>query len=174
MKKKFFEIEKDGFYGTYYEDPNGSDCTMIGLFGDDPNDYMAKCGAKWLHSRGVNVMCMSPGKKNYSHVNFPLERIQTAIDWLKSHGSRKVGIMGMSTAGMDSIAAASLLPDLTLTFGITASDFVWQGFEQGKKGRLRRVADTELFDAFLAGQAAAVYAFYLRAPRLLAENRGRN
>lgn len=133
MKKKFFEIEKDGFYGTYYEDPNGSDCTMIGLFGDDPNDYMAKCGAKWLHSRGVNVMCMSPGKKNYSHVNFPLERIQTAIDWLKSHGSRKVGIMGMSTAGMDSIAAASLLPDLTLTFGITASDFVWQGFEQGKK-----------------------------------------
>ena len=78
-------------------------------------------------------MCMSPGKKNYSHVNFPLERIQTAIDWLKSHGSRKIGIMGMSTAGMDSIAAASLLPDLTLTFGITASDFVWQGFEQGKK-----------------------------------------
>ena len=46
MKKLFFETEKDGFYGTYYENPQGSDCAVIGLFGDDPNDYMAKCGAK--------------------------------------------------------------------------------------------------------------------------------
>lgn len=42
MKKLFFEIERDGFYGTYYENPKGADCAMIGLFGDDPNDYMAK------------------------------------------------------------------------------------------------------------------------------------
>ena len=41
--------------------------------------------------------------------------------------------MGMSTAGMDSLVAASYFPDITLTFGLTASDFVWQGFEQGKK-----------------------------------------
>lgn len=39
MKKRFFEIEKDGC--TYYENPKGSNCAMIGLFGDDPNDYMA-------------------------------------------------------------------------------------------------------------------------------------
>ena len=25
MKKLFFETEKDGFYGTYYENPNRSD-----------------------------------------------------------------------------------------------------------------------------------------------------
>ena len=133
MKKQFFEIEKDGFYGTYYENPNGADCAFIGLFGDDPNDFMAKCGAKWLHKNGVNALCISPGKKNYSHVNNPLERIESAIAWLKSHGNRKIGIMGMSTAGMDSIVAASYFPDITLTFGLTASDFVWQGFEQGKK-----------------------------------------
>lgn len=133
MKKLFFETEKDGFYGTYYENPQGSDCAVIGLFGDDSNDYMAKCGAKWLHKNGVNVLCMSPGKKNYSHVNYPLERIETAIKWLKNNGNRKVGIMGMSTAGMDSIVAASYFPDITLTFGLTPSDFVWQGFEQGKR-----------------------------------------
>ena len=106
---------------------------MIGLFGDDPNDYMAKCGVKWLHKNGVNALCMSPGKKNYSHVNYPLERIEAAITWLKNHGSRKIGIVGMSTAGMDALVAASLFPDITLTFGLTPSDFVWQGFEQGKK-----------------------------------------
>ena len=133
MKKQFFETETDGFYATYYENPASADCAIIGLFGDDPNDYMAKCGAKWLHKNGVNVLCMSPGKKNYSHVNYPLERIETAIKWLKNNGNRKVGIMGMSTAGMDSIVAASYFPDITLTFGLTPSDFVWQGFEQGKK-----------------------------------------
>lgn len=133
MKKQFFSNEKDGFYGTYYENPKDANCAMIGLFGDDPNDFMAKCGAKWLHKNGVNVMCMSPDVKNYSHVNFPLERIKTAIKWLKSHGNKKIGIMGMSTAGMDSLVAASYFPDITLTFGLTPSDFVWQGFEQREK-----------------------------------------
>lgn len=133
MKKQFFSNEKDGFYGTYYENPKGANYAMIGLFGDDPNDFMAKCGAKWLHKNGVNVMCMSPDMKNYSHVNFPLERIETATKWLKSHGNKKIGIMGMSTAGMDSLVAASYFPDITLTFGLTPSDFVWQGFEQGEK-----------------------------------------
>ena len=47
-EKVIFETEKDGFYGTYYVNPKGSDCAVIGLFGDDPNDYMAKCGAKWF------------------------------------------------------------------------------------------------------------------------------
>lgn len=133
MKKRFFSNEKDGFYGTYYENPKGANCAMIGLFGDDPNDFMAKCGAKWLHKNDVNVMCMSPDVKNYGHVNFPLERIETSIKWLKSHGNKKIGIMGMSTAGMDSLVAASYFPDITLTFGLTPSDFVWQGFEQGEK-----------------------------------------
>ena len=133
MKKQFFSNEKDGFYGTYYENPKDANCAMIGLFGDDPNDFMAKCGAKWLHKNDVNVMCMSPDVKNYGHVNFPLERIETAIKWLKSHGNKKIGIMGMSTAGMDSLVAASYFPDITLTFGLTPSDFVWQGFEQGEK-----------------------------------------
>ena len=43
----------------------------------------------------------------------------------------------MSTAGMDSLVAASYFPDITLTFGLTPSDFVWQGFEQGKKDGCR-------------------------------------
>lgn len=127
MKKQYFENEKDGFYGTYYENPAGASCAIIGLFGDDPNDYMAKCGAKWLHKNGVNVLCISPRKKNYSHVNYPLERIETAIGWLKKNGNRKIGIMGMSTTGMDSLVAASYFSDITLTFALTASEFCVAG-----------------------------------------------
>lgn len=158
MKKLFFEIERDGFYGTYYENPTGSDCTVIGLFGDDPNDYMAKCGAKWLHKNGVNALCVSPGKKNYSHVNNPLERIETAIKWLQANGNRKVGIMGMSTAGMDSLVAASYFPDITLTFALTASDFVWQGFEQGNKDGCQRMADSRDIYPFVERRAVALHA----------------
>ena len=162
MKKQFFSNEKDGFYGTYYENPKDANCAMIGLFGDDPNDFMAKCGAKWLHKNGVNVMCMSPDVKNYSHVNFPLERIKTAIKWLKSHGNKKIGIMGMSTAGMDSLVAASYFPDITLTFGLTPSDFVWQGFEQGEKC---------LLDAFGVFRAEVIAGNRLCALRQSVENR---
>ncbi len=137
MQKRLFEAARDGFYGTYYVNPRGADCAMIGLFGDDPNDYMAKCGARWLHKNGVNALCISPGEHDYSHVNCPLERIETAIAWLLSHGNRKVSIMGMSTAGMEALVAASYFPSITLTFGLTASDFVWQGFEQGKRDGCR-------------------------------------
>ena len=30
MKKKYFNVENDGLYGTYYENPNASDCTVLG------------------------------------------------------------------------------------------------------------------------------------------------
>ena len=76
---------------------------------------------------------MSPGKKDYSHVNYPLERIETAIQWLKNNGNKKIGIVGMSTTGMDALVAASFFSDITLTFALTPSDFIWQGFEQGNK-----------------------------------------
>ena len=59
MKKQFFETETDGFYATYYENPNGADHAVIGLFGDDPNDYMAKCGAKWRE----RALCISRKEK---------------------------------------------------------------------------------------------------------------
>ena len=88
---------------------------------------------KWLHKPGVNVMTMSPAKKNYGHHNYPLERIEKAISWLKTHGNRKIGIVGASTTGTLALTAASYFEDLTLTIGLTPSDFIWQGFMQGKK-----------------------------------------
>ena len=29
MKKQFFSNEKDGFYGTYYENPKGANLSLI-------------------------------------------------------------------------------------------------------------------------------------------------
>lgn len=82
---------------------------------------------------GVNALTMSPGKKNYSHNNYPLERIENAVLWLKNSGNKKIGIVGASTTGTLALTAESLFPGITLTIALTPSDFVWQGFAQGKK-----------------------------------------
>ena len=133
MKHLHFDIDRDGFYGAYWTGTAQSDCAVIAMLGDDPEDYMARSAVKWLLKQGVNVMTMSPGKKDYGHHNYPLERIETAIAWLKAHGNRKLGIAGASTTGTLALTAASYFPELALTIAMTPSDFVWQGFMQGKK-----------------------------------------
>ena len=133
MKKIHFEVKTDGFYGVYWKNKMPSNAAIIAMLGDDAEDYMAKSCVKWLQKQGVNVLSMSPAKKNYSHHNYPLERIENGVKWLKSHGNDKIGIVGASTTGTLALTAASYFSDITLTIAMTPSDFVWQGFEQGKK-----------------------------------------
>ena len=137
MKKRHFDMETDGFYGAYWKCKTGSGCAMIAMIGDDSEDYLARTSVKWLHKLGVNVMTMSPGKKDYGHHNYPLERIEKAINWLKVHGNQKIGIVGASTTGTLALTAASYFENITLTIGLTPSDFIWQGFMQGKKTAVR-------------------------------------
>ena len=67
MKHIHFDVDKDGFYGAYWTCKNGSDCAIITMLGDDPEDYVARSAVKWILKLGVNVMTMSPGKKDYGH-----------------------------------------------------------------------------------------------------------
>ena len=53
MKKRHFDVETDGFYGAYWKCKTGSDCAMIAMIGDDPEDYLARTSVKWLHKLGV-------------------------------------------------------------------------------------------------------------------------
>ena len=133
MKHISFEVDANGFHGAYWPCRGGSACAVIAMLGDDAADYMARSAVKWLMKLGVNVMTMSPGKKDYGHHNYPLERIETAIAWLKAHGNQKIGIAGASTTGTLALTAAAMFPEISLTIAMTPSDFVWQGFMQGKK-----------------------------------------
>ena len=94
MKSAHFDVEPDGFYGAYWKSEQPSDCALIAMLGDDPEDYLARSAVKWMSRQEINVMTMSPAKKDYGHHNYPLERIETAIRWLKAHGNRKIGIVG--------------------------------------------------------------------------------
>lgn len=133
MKRIHFDVESDGFYGAYWKCEGGSDCALIAMLGDDAEDYMARSAVKWLLKKNINVLTMSPAKKDYSHHNYPLERVEKAVSWLKKHGNKKIGIAGASTTGTLALTAASYFPDITITIAMTPSDFIWQGFEQGKK-----------------------------------------
>ena len=62
MKHIHFDFESDGFYGAYWACKDGSDCTVIAMLGDDPEDFMARSAVKWLLRLGVNILTMSPGK----------------------------------------------------------------------------------------------------------------
>lgn len=46
MQKKHFEMETDGFYGTYWKCKSDSDCAMIAMIGDDSEDYLARTSVK--------------------------------------------------------------------------------------------------------------------------------
>lgn len=131
MKKRYFSPERDGFYGVYYPNPMPANQAMIAMLGDSSDDYMVRSGVKWLQKRGCNVMAMSPGKKDYGHHDYPLERIGRAIEVLKSYGNRKIGIVGASTTGMVALAAASLFSEITLTVAMTPPDFIMEGFCRG-------------------------------------------
>ncbi len=133
MKHIHFDIEKDGFYGAYCKNKNESHRSIIAMLGDDPEDYMARSAVKWLLNLGVNVLTMSPDKKDYGHHNYPLERIESAIKWLKTHSNTKIGIAGASTTGTLALTCASMFDDITLTIAMTPSDFIWQGFMQGNR-----------------------------------------
>ena len=87
MKHIHFDVESDGFYGAYWACKDGSDCAVIAMLGDDPEDYMARSAVKWLIRLGVNVLTISPGKKDYGHHNYPLECIEKAMAWLKLSAS---------------------------------------------------------------------------------------
>lgn len=48
MKHIHFDIDTDGFYGAYWKCGSGSDCALIAMLGDDPEDYMLRSAVKWL------------------------------------------------------------------------------------------------------------------------------
>ena len=142
--QRIFTAEKDGFIGAYYGGPDGSKKGVIMMLGDSSEDRMARCGAGWIIQNGCHALCMSAGKKDYGHHNYPLERFEKAISFLKSIGIEKIGIAGASTTGMLSLVAASYYQEITLTIAMSPSDFVMEGFYQdGKDGAHERPGDNE-------------------------------
>lgn len=52
MKHLHFDVETADFYGAYWPCTGGSDCAVIAMIGDDPEDRLARSAVKWLCGRG--------------------------------------------------------------------------------------------------------------------------
>lgn len=144
MRKQYFSVEQDGFFGAYFENPQKADKAMILMLGDDIDDRLAISGAKWMHKKSCNVLTMSPAAKDYGHHSYPLERFEKAIAFLKDKGNKKIGVAGASTTGMLALTAASYFPGISLTLAFSPSDFVMEGFYQdGLDGARERPGDFE-------------------------------
>ena len=141
VSTRTFQVETDGFYGMYYPHPESSKYAIIAMLGDSCEDYLAAKGVAWLHDQGLNVLAMSPAAADYSLHDFPLERFQTAIQWLQGEGNAKVGFMGASTTGMLGLLVASHYPDVTMTIVISPSDWVMEGYYQ--ENSVERPGDNE-------------------------------
>lgn len=144
MKKTIFTIDRDGFNGAWYPNSSEGKNGIILMLGDSAVDRMAVSGAKWLQRFGCHVMAMSPDKKDYGHHNYPLERFEKAISYMRTQGCERFGIIGASTTGMLALVAASYYPELSLTIAFSPSDFIMEGFYQdGKDGMHERPGDQE-------------------------------
>lgn len=144
MKREYYSTKNDGFYGAYYKNPAPCDRAVILMLGDRIDDMMVKMGVKWLHRKGCNVMAMSSETKDYAYHDYPIESYEKAIEVLKSKGCVKFGIVGASTTGMAALAAASFIPDMTLTIALSPSDFIMEGFyRDGLDGARERPGNNE-------------------------------
>lgn len=144
MNRVYFDAEKDGFFGAYFQNKSECNRAVILMLGDDIDDRMALSGVKWAQSKGCNVLTMAPDKKDYGHHSYPLERFAKVIAYLKAQGNCKIGIAGASTTGMLALVAASYFSDITLTIAISPSDFVMEGFyRDGLDGVRERPGDYE-------------------------------
>ena len=56
-----------------------------------------------------------------------------SFGFCERYADGKIGIVGASTTDTLALTAASYFPNITLTIAMTPSDFIWQGFMQGKK-----------------------------------------
>ena len=144
MRPEYFDTKKDGFYGAYFENPKHCDRGVILMLGDKIDDLMVKMGVKWLHRNGCNVMTMASDTNDYAYHEYPIESFERAIDVLRSKGNVKFGMIGASTTAMMALAAASFIPDLTLTVALSPSDFIMEGFyRDGLDGAKERPGNNE-------------------------------
>lgn len=144
MQNFYFHPERDGFCGAYYPNPEHASKAMILMLGNDVENILVKAGVKWLHSLNCHVMALSPDKKDYGHHSYPIERIESAVAYLKAQGMKKIGICGASATGMLALTAASYIPDIRLTIAITPCDFIMEGFyRDGLDGMKERPGNHE-------------------------------
>lgn len=121
-------LEEGGFYGRYLPAQAGARSGLILCLDEDARGFLAKGALKWARELGVNGLAISPEKGVPGYHSYPLEQVEKAVQYLKEQGNERVGIFGVSASSMVALAAASHLPEITLTIALTPPDFIMEAY----------------------------------------------
>ena len=112
-----FSIEKDGFYGYYYEPAENKfpGKSMVICTGSDGSFLLAKLGSAYFVDVGMPVLALGYfnvlGAPN-DPLLCPVEYMQRAVSWLRTNKQVHVGVWGISLGGEYSLLCGSLFPEI--------------------------------------------------------------
>lgn len=127
-------ISCGGYRWTYF--PAAASSTHAILLVGQSRGVLIRACAGYFHALGCAFLAIPPAQNGQAGPglhSFPLECVEAALDWLRERGVRSFGVMGASATGMLALTIAAQLPVFSLVLAYTPSDFVMQGYYNGKK-----------------------------------------
>ena len=112
-----FSVEKDGFYGAYYEPTQNRfpGKAMVSCSGSDGSFLLTQLGADRFVDAGMPVLALGywnvPGTPADPCL-CPVEYMQRACQWLRDLKGLHPGVWGISLGGEYALLCASLFPEI--------------------------------------------------------------
>lgn len=130
MIYKEFNLQDDGFKGTFYEGSSNRDKVVIYLGGAGLNEKITNNSSRFLRKSGYSVLVVGfyfwKGLPKQMY-RIPVDYVENAIRWLKNNGYNRIGIMGTSTGAGYALLCASLLSDINCVIAVSPLDYVMEG-----------------------------------------------
>ncbi len=133
-----FIIAKDGFTGSLFvpEENLFKDKAVIMLGGSNKNFELIRRLAGIYSESGITVLALSywnmPGLPECFN-QIPVDMIERGAQYLKDHGYKKIGLLGISMGAQLALLSASLLPELiSSVVAVCPLHIVTQGFDNRK------------------------------------------
>ena len=125
MRLTQYTVEKDGFCGLFSPIGTNRNAAVIILEDGHPDSFVVRTAMKWLNKTGVSAMGVGPEKYMRGVHSWPLENVEHAVGFLRSHGYDRVGVIGSSFGSNMALSAAARIPEITLTIALTPMDWVY-------------------------------------------------
>ncbi|MEE3488380.1 MAG: acyl-CoA thioester hydrolase/BAAT C-terminal domain-containing protein [Bulleidia sp.] len=127
-----FTVEKDGFYGSYYEPEknNFSGKGMVVCSGSDGSFLLTTLDAEKFYEAGMPVIALGYWNTEgtpQGDSNIPVEYMQKACHWLKENKGLHPGVWGISLGGCYVLLSASLFPEIECVVAVSPMHVLIQG-----------------------------------------------
>lgn len=131
-------VKDNGFEGILLPGDGRKDKVVIVMSGSNGGMKLTKQCADFYNRNGIPALALAifgtKGTQPYLD-KVPVEYVESAIDWLKNQGYKRIGVDGMSKGSEIALLAASMFPDLSCVIVRVPSHFVSEGLKGKKKDK---------------------------------------